>query len=151
VEVSRHLPQRTLKLKLACDNRAALRVFIGIAGDKDATAPEHELAPQPLNGWPLFGKRDHVGNFPLAGPDNHTPLELGIDLTPLLDKLGSDADGSRLFLKFRSADNSDTTGKLHACAIRSYDAHGAFVGESVVEFQDGNFGKTPLTIESIIH
>jgi hypothetical protein len=51
VEVARHIPRRTLKLKLTCDNRADLRVTIGIARDKDATAPEHEFAPQPLNGW----------------------------------------------------------------------------------------------------
>jgi hypothetical protein len=150
VEVSRHLPKQTLKLKLACDNRAALRVSIGIAKDKDATTPEHELAPQPLNGWPLFGKRDQVGRFPLAGPDDPSPLELGIDLTPLLDKLGTDT-GSRLFLKFRTTEKSDATGKLHACAIRRYDAQGTFVRESPVEFQDGNFGKTPLTIESVLH
>ena len=55
IEVSRHLPQRTLKLKLACNKRSDLRVTIGIAGDKNATKPEHELAPQALNGWPLFG------------------------------------------------------------------------------------------------
>jgi hypothetical protein len=152
VEVCRHVPQRTLKLKLSCDNRAELRMTIGIAGDKDAAGPEHELAPQPLNGWPLFGKRDHVGRVPLAGPDDHSPLELGIDLTPLLDKLGPDVDGgSRLFLKFNTAEKSDTSGMLHACAIRSYDARGTFVGESVVEVQDGNFGKAPLTITNILH
>ena len=91
IEVSRHLPQRTLKLKLACNKRSDLRMTIGIAGDKDATKPEHELAPQALNGWPLFGNRkNNVGEVPLAGPGDDSPLELGIDLTPLLNKLGPD-------------------------------------------------------------
>jgi hypothetical protein len=40
---------------------------LGIAGDKNATKPEHELAPQALNGWPLFGKKDNVGDVPLPG------------------------------------------------------------------------------------
>ncbi len=153
IEVSRHIPQRTLKLKLTCDNRSKLRVTIGIAADKNATKPDHEFAPQHLNGWPLFGKpSNNVGDVPLAGPDNDTPLEIGIDLTPLLNQLGSDADSDgRLFLRFScSGKKGDATGILHACAIRSYDAQGVFVREPVVETRDGNFGKTPLTIETTI-
>ena len=151
VEVCRHVPQRTLRLKLSCDNRTDLRMTIGIAGDKEATVPEREFAPQPLNGWPLFGERDHVGNFPLAGSDDHSAVELGIDLTPLLEKAEGARGGSRLFIKFDRAEKSDTTGLLHACAVRSYDAHGTFVGESAVEFEDGLFGKTPLTISTVLH
>jgi hypothetical protein len=153
IEVSRHLPQRTLKLKLACSKRSDLRVHIGIARDKDATAPEHELAPQALNGWPLFGnhRKHNVGEVPLAGPGDDSPLELGIDLTPLLEKAGAEsAEGGRLFLRFSCDDESDATGKLHACAIRDYDDQGSFVRETVVEVQDGTFGKTPLTLDSIL-
>jgi hypothetical protein len=151
IEVSRQLPQRTLKLKLACNKRSDLRMTIGIAADRNATKPEHELAPEALNGMPLFGMQDNVGQVPLAGPGDDTPLELGIDLTPLLNKLGSGSGGDgRLFLRFSRADKSDATGVLHACAIRSYDAQGAFVRESVVEVADGTFGKTPLTIETTI-
>jgi hypothetical protein len=152
VEVARHIPRRTLKLKLSSDNRSQLRVTVGIAGDPQATAPEHEFAPQPLNGWPLFGERDHVGSVPLAGPDDPAPLELGIDLTPLLGKLGHAADGNgRLFLRFSRADGSEMQGELHACAIRGYDAHGAFISESTVEIQEGKFGPTPLVITAPLH
>ena len=151
IEVSRHLPKRTLKLKLACNNRSDLRVTLGIARDKNASHPEHELAPQALNGWPLFGNpKNNVGDVPLAGPDDDSPLELGIDLTPLLEMAGPDADG-RLFLSFHLAGKSDATGLLHDCAIRSYDAKGAFIRESVVEIPNGTFGNTPLTIKTILH
>jgi hypothetical protein len=148
IEVSRHIPRSTLKLKLACNKRSDLRVTIGIAGDKDATKAEHELAPQPLNGWPLFGKpKNNVGEVPLAGPGDESPLEIGVDLTPLLSKLGSKSSGDgRLFLTFSCAENSDATGALHACAIRNYDEKGAFVRETVVEVQAGAFGKKPLTL-----
>ena len=151
-EVYRHLPRHTLKLKLACNKRSDLRMSIGIAGDKNATKPEHELAPQVLNGWPLFGNRkNNVGEVPLAGPGNNSPLELGIDLTPLLNKLGPDSAGDgRLFLSFSCAEKSDTTGMLHACAIRHYDEKGAFVRESVVEVQEGAFGKKPLILETAL-
>jgi len=148
IEVSRHIPHCTLKLKLACDKRSDLRVTVGVAGDKDAKRPDHELAPQPLNGWPLFGKpKNNVGEVPLAGPGDDSPLEVGVDLTPLLSKLGpkSVADG-RLFLSFRCDENGDATGMLHACAIRQYDEKGAFVRETPVQVHAGAFGKKPLTL-----
>ena len=147
------MPQRTLKLKLSHNKRSDLRVSIGIAKDKNATHPEHEFAPQPLNGWPLFGNRkNNVGEVPLAGPGDDTPLEIGIDLTPLFKQmeLNPDAD-ARLFLRFSSANKSDATGVLHACAIRSYDNNGKFIRESAVEITDGNFDKTPLLIETSLH
>jgi hypothetical protein len=152
IEVTRHIPRSTLKLKLACNKRSDLRVTIGIAGDKDATKPEHELAPQALNGWPLFGKpKNNVGEVPLAGPGDESPLEVGIDLTPLLSKLGSKSAGEgRLFLSFSSAEKSDATGMLHACAIRHYDDKGTFVRESLVNVQDGAFGKNTLTLTTVL-
>ena len=153
IEVSRHTPKTTLKLKLAFNKRSDLRVTIGIARDKNATAPEHELAPQVLNGWPLFGKnrKSNVGEVPLAGPGDDTPLELGIDLTPLLQKLGPDAnDKGRLFLRFASSEKSDATGTLHACAVRSYDDKGAFLSESTIDIKDGTFNSTPLTLETML-
>lgn len=152
IEVSRHVPQRTLRLKLACAKRSNLRVTIGISADKEAKEPEHELSPQVLNGWPLFGRRNTVGEVPLAGPGDDNPLELGIDLTPLLNKMGDDFDGEgRLFLRFSCAGKGSTTGVLHSGAIRCYDNEGSFVRESVVEIPDGTFGKEPLEIETILH
>ncbi|OYV03894.1 MAG: hypothetical protein CFE26_19750, partial [Verrucomicrobiales bacterium VVV1] len=108
---------------------------------------------QMLNGWPLYGKdrKNNVGEVPLAGPGDESPLELGVDLTPLLGKLNPGADGDgRLFLSFSCAENSEASGVLHACAIRNYDDKGSFVGESVVEVKDGSFGKKPLTLEAIL-
>jgi len=152
IEVYRHIPRCTLKLKLTCNKRSDLRVTIGIAGDKGATRPEHELAPQALNGWPLFGNRkNNVGQVPLSGPGDESPLEMGIDLTPLLNKLGPGSGGDgRLFLSFSCAEKGDTTGVLQACAIRHYDDQGSFVRETVVEVRDGTFGNKPLTLETIL-
>ena len=126
---------------------------IGIAGDKNATKPEHELAPQVLNGWPLFGdnRKDNVGEVPLAGPGDDSPLEIGIDLTPLLNKLGTGSSGDgRIFLNFGCAEKNDATGLLHACAIRQYDDQGTYVQESVVEVPDGTFAKKTLALETIL-
>jgi hypothetical protein len=153
IEVRRALPQTTLKLKLTCNKRSDLRVTIGIARDENAATPEHEFEPQALNGFPLYGKnrKGNVGEVPLAGPGNDSPLEMGIDLAPLLEKLGPDVTGKgRLFLRFTTAEKSDATGKVYACAIRHYDEKGSFVSESNIELKDGAFSKSPLTLESVL-
>jgi hypothetical protein len=151
IEVCRYVPRRTLKVKLACSNRSALRVSIGIAGAKDATKAEHEMTPEVLNGWPLFGDGNNVGEVLLAGPGDESPLELGIDLTPLLEKLGSEAKGEgRLFLRVGRSEKSEVTGAVQACAVRSYDDKGGFVGESVIEIKDGAFGASALTLETVL-
>ena len=68
-----------------------------------------------------------------------------------LSKLGAKSTGDgRLFLSFRCDDQSDATGVLHAGAIRQYDDKGAFVRESVVEVQEGAFGKKPLTLTTAL-
>lgn len=150
-EVTRYQPRMTLRLKLACDDRSDLRMNIGISGDQDAAAAEYELAPEAFNGWPLFGKGSNAGHVPLAGPDDNTPIEVGIDLTSLFKDLGSDKDGKgRFFLEISRADGSDASGELYECAIRSYDPQGGFLKESKVEIGDGSFGESGLKIESVI-
>lgn len=151
VEVARHLPRMTLRLKFACDNRSDLRMTIGIAGDLDAKAAGHETAPETFNGWPLFG-RANAGSVPLAGPEDSTPIEVGIDLTPLLEKLGADKDGKgTLFLNLGRADESKATGQLHECAVRTYDPTGKFLHEIPVKIKDGKFGKSELKVTAVIH
>ncbi|MFT4550149.1 MAG: hypothetical protein ACI8XO_002807 [Verrucomicrobiales bacterium] len=149
-EVNRYLPSKTLRLKLACDNRTNLRMSIGIAGDKDATAPEHEIAPEAFNGWPLFGG-GNAGQVPMAGPDDDTPIEVGIDLTSLLKGFDSDKDGkARLFLRLSRADGSDVVGKLHECAVRTYDPKGRLLHEAQLDIEGGDFGESPLKMDTVI-
>ena len=112
---------------------------------------EHEMMPEVLNGWPLFGDGNNVGEVPLAGPGDESPLEVGVDLTPLLEKLGPEAKGEgRLFLRVGRSEKSEVTGTVQACAVRSYDDKGGFVGESVVEIKDGAFGASALTLETVL-
>ncbi|MGY8644139.1 MAG: hypothetical protein ACKVJU_23970 [Verrucomicrobiales bacterium] len=150
VEVARYLPRMTLKLKLACSDRTDLRMTIGIAGYKDATAPEHEFAPEAFNGWPLFGK-GNAGHVPVVGPDDDTPIEVGIDLTSLLNDLGPDKDGKgRFFLRLSRTDGSDAIGELHECALRTYDSNGDLLSESQIDIKNGAFGKSHLKMDAII-
>ena len=98
VEVARYQPRTTLRLKLSCTERCNLRTRIGIAGDIKAESAEHEVAPQVLNGWPLF-KGSHPGAVPIAGPGNDKAIELGVDISDLMDRVDADANGkARLFI-----------------------------------------------------
>ncbi|MDA7882026.1 PQQ-binding-like beta-propeller repeat protein [Akkermansiaceae bacterium] len=148
-EVTRYLPEKTLKLRLSCNDRSDLRMTIGIAADKDASKAEHEITPEAFNGWPLF-RGSNAGHVPIAGPDDDSSLEVGIDLTPLFDKLGG-KKATKLFLNLTRADGSMAKGELHTCAIRSYDSKGKFLNETEVEINEGSFGESSLGFQSIIN
>lgn len=148
IEVARHQPRVTLRLKLAFSERNSLRARIGIAADPKAEAPEHEMEPQVLNGWPLF-KGSHPGAVPIAGPGNDQPIELGVEISELFDKLEPGPDGkARLFLDFGRAKKSKAQGKLLACALRHYDEQGKLLRELPLEIGDGAFGEKELTIRA---
>ena len=148
-EVKRYQPRCTLRLKLACNDRTDLRMSIGVAGGEGAGGPEHQTSPEAFNGWPLF-RRGNAGNVPIAGPGDDRPIEVGIDLTSLVEKLAPDkgAGAGRFFLRLSRRDGSEVTGELLECAIRSYDPEGEFEGEAEIEIADGSFGQDPLEIEA---
>ena len=125
---------------------------IGIAGDKNAKSAEHEITPEAFNGWPLFGRGGNGGHVPIAGPEDDTPIEVGIDLSPLLKKLGPDKDEKgKLFLQLSRADGSKVNGELHEAAVRLYDPRGKLVRESAMKIETGKFGESPLQINTTIH
>ncbi|MBX2850480.1 MAG: hypothetical protein KTR15_01895, partial [Phycisphaeraceae bacterium] len=147
VEVARHQPRMTARLKLACDNRTDLRMTLGIASDPDAKAPEHTVAPEAFNGWPLFG-RTHSGHVPLAGPGKNDPIEVGIELTELLDAV--DTDTARVFIKLTRKDGSTAAGQLHGAAIRLYDDSGELLREIPMQVGEGVFGETELSTSTVV-
>lgn len=151
VEVARHAPRLTARLKIESSDRSNLRVTFGISRRADAEAPEHSYAPEVLNGWPIFGQAN-AGNVPMAGHDDHDPIEVGIDLTPLLDQLGSgNRPMGRLFIKISQSKNSDARGRLHEAAIRLYNKRGKLLNEVPFQVEQDQFGHTPLELSSGLH
>jgi hypothetical protein len=149
VEVDHQTPELTLRVKLSCNDRSDLRVSIGMASDPAAKAPTKEFAPEVLNGWPLFGG-SNPGHVPMVGPNDPTPIEMGIDLTTLREQCGfKSGEKGRLFLRLSRADGSKAEGKLHECAVRHYDEKGGFVREEKVALQEGDFGPRTLNIEAV--
>jgi hypothetical protein len=123
---------------------------IGVSDDPGASYAKHEFAPEAFNGWPLFGGSG-PGHVPLAGPHDHTPIEVGIDLTDMVEKLGPDFKGEgRFFLHLDRAQGSKAVGYLHECAVRHYDTEGRFLRETPIEFVGGKFGREPLTVEAVL-
>ncbi len=150
IEVKRHTPRMTARLKLACDDRTDLRLTLGIASKTDANEPELEVAPQAFNGWPVFG-RSNAGHVPMAGPGNPAPIEIGVDLTSLYESLGKEnKDQARVFLKLTRADGSKATGQLHEAAIRLYDPKGQFIREIPLQTGAGQFGESVLELSEVI-
>jgi hypothetical protein len=150
-EVTRQIPRMTLRMKLACSDRSDLRVSIGMAKDSKAKAPTNEIKPEVLNGWPLFGGSS-AGRVPIAGPEDATPIELGIDLTALALECGKNP-GSKMgiFLDLGLADGSKANGKLYECAVRHYDAQGKFLRESMLAQHEGTIGTTVLKINDVLN
>lgn len=148
VEVATHTPRLTLRLKLACSDRANLRMTVGLSRDAGADEAEHTIAPQAFNGWPIFG-RSGPGNVPLAGPEDDTPLEAGIDLTPLLDAVGEGlGDKAAVFLSLdlSRAKGVVAQGELIEAALRRYDADGSFIDETPIRIDAGSFSDNALNL-----
>ncbi len=151
VEVCRYQPRYTLKIKLACSERSNLKTHIGIAGDVKAEKAEHEIAPEVLNGWPIFGKHHHPGSVPIAGPGKKEAIELGVDVSELLAKVAGDADGkARLFIRMSRKEKSELTGELKGLALRHYDEKGKLIREIPVEVKEGAFGEEELVLSAVV-
>ena len=148
-EVKRYLPRRTLRLKLSFSDRTDLRMTLGISKDPKSSNPDHEMKPEAFNGWPLFG-RANAGHVPLAGPDNDAALEVGIDLTPLFEKLEpGERERSRIFVRLGRAENSKAKGILHEAGVRSYDSDGTFQKEVSLEIPSKAFGKHDIEVSGL--
>ncbi|MGJ8655275.1 MAG: hypothetical protein ACSHX6_02405 [Akkermansiaceae bacterium] len=154
IEVAQYTPRKTLKLKLSHSDRSDLRMTVGISSNENAVEAEFNYNPEHLNGWEILGE-NKPGNTPMAGVDNDTPLEVGVDITHLYEKLANDNDGkARLFIKFHTVTGSKASGELHSCSIRSYSEVGKFIDESTIEVENGNFGdaKNPsISLQSTIN
>lgn len=147
IEVARHTPRMTVRFKLSCDDRTDLRMTVGVARDQTAAKPDHLEQPEAFNGWPVFGDNTHAGHVPMAGPDDDTPLEAGIDLTELLEGAGiGPGEAHRVFLTLDRAGDSEASGELHEAAVRVYNAQGRFEREVPFAIGDGAFGASALEI-----
>lgn len=150
VEVCRYLPRATLRMRISCNERSNLRTLVGISSDVDAKTDEHEMAPEFLNGWPMFNGSG-PGAVPLPGPGKSGPIEVGVDISELLSKPDASKEKkARLFLDFRRAKKSKAVGKVHECSVRFYDEKGELREEVELDVGNGDFGSKAIKISGMI-
>ncbi|HJM62996.1 MAG: hypothetical protein QF745_09875, partial [Planctomycetota bacterium] len=84
------------------------------------------------------------------------PIEVGIDISELVEKLISNQrkareDLVRVFVRLTKKEGSSLEGLIHECALRSYDEKGQFLRESKLEVEDGSFGEDALQVSGLLN
>ncbi|MCX6258825.1 MAG: T9SS type A sorting domain-containing protein [Bacteroidia bacterium] len=114
-------PLLTMKITLKHTSRNMIKVTAGVSADTTATAPSFIME------YPVFNYQG--GNYYMQGGSTEADktLEFGLDVTPLLDKIGSGIP-ARFFLMVRENDPSNTaTGMIVSYSLMDY------TGSPVVE------------------
>jgi len=100
---SEYSPLLILKTKINHSSRNKLSIKAGISSDINSTVPDYILD------FPVFNFQG--GSFQMNG-SNTTPLEISLDITPLLSYVESDSD-CKIFLGVYENDPNDlSTGKI---------------------------------------
>ena len=82
----------------------------------------------------------------MTRPSKSELISLPSSKNSVLDK---DEEG-KLFLQLSRANGSKVDGELHEAAVRLYDSKGKFVRESAMKIKTGNFGESPLQVNTVI-
>lgn len=122
-------PLRTLKVKMDYDHRSEIALYVGVAKNLNATAPEKETwlrhfyyaglgkgvtvnADNPDPAIPMLGK--------WADGDLHTePMEFGYDLTDLVDGI-DDGQPLKYFFRVETRAWAQGSGKIYQASIIDY-------------------------------
>ena len=122
-------PLRTLKVKMDYDHRSEIALYIGVAKNLNATAPEKETylrhfsyrglgkgvvpsATEPDPAVPMLGK--------WADGDLHTePMEFGYDLTDLVDGM-DDGQPLKYFFRVETRAWAQGSGRIYNASIIDY-------------------------------
>lgn len=120
-----YTPVRTMKVRMQYSKRSEISVRVGVSRDTTATVPEHEFQFQYIN---YTGDGDGNGidaETPLLGRWRdgvmHTePMEFGIDLTDLTDKVGRRRP-LKYFLIVDSKASANGIGKILNASVLDYE------------------------------
>ncbi len=102
-------PELIMKVKIAHSSRHLIKISAGVSQNTSDTEPEHELD------FPLFSKQG--GDFPMNG-FNANPLEIALDISPLLSYVNS-GENAKYFLKVVESDSSSAgSGQIYDFSIK---------------------------------
>ncbi len=101
-------PQLTMKVKIAHNSRNKIKIYAGVSSDLSASEPENTIS------FPLFNKQG--GSYDMRG-NSSTPIEITLDITPLLSYVNS-GENSKFFLLVDENDGTGTsTGQIYDFSI----------------------------------
>ena len=70
-------PQLIMRVKMTHNSRNMIKISAGISSDTNSALPEHTID------FPLFNRQG--GSYPMRGNSNNSPIEISLDISPLLD------------------------------------------------------------------
>ena len=141
IKAADYQPNAMLRLKFSFGDRSELRMKIGIAGDGD---PKIWIEPEPFNGMQSLGGR--VGQVPMRGPDDKQPIEVGVDISRLLDSI-PDTKKPRIMLEISGADQSESRGRFEEAELILYTSKGKQIYDQTFDFNPAEFDNAGLRLE----
>jgi hypothetical protein len=130
-----YTPRVTFKVSITHDQRENIQIVTGFAESATATTPEKT--------------KDYAGAFnfaggslPMAGKNQSSTIEIGLDLTDLLE--GYQGNGARFFLQVKSQGGS---GSINSLSLMDYS--GASVAETACDEKDKPIQSGATTTMSI--
>jgi len=108
-------PQLIMRIKMTHNKRKMIKISAGIATDTDSAVPEHTID------FPLFNRQG--GPYPMKGNNDNSPIEISLDISPLLDYISS-ATPANFYLIVNENDPYGTgSGSIIDYAIVDADQH----------------------------
>jgi hypothetical protein len=110
VRVKDHNPVLTFKTTITCGNRNGIKIETGVANGNDASEPEY------INGY--GSAFNYSGqNYPMQGDAQSSTIEIGLDLTDLLEHVTGDE--ATFFLKISS---NGASGEVNSLTLMDYSS-----------------------------
>lgn len=103
-----YTPQLTMKVKMEHNSRNKIKIYAGVSDNLGATEPDYTID------FPLFNKQG--GDYDMCGTST-TPIEITLDITPLLNYINSGTN-SKFFLLVDENDGAGTSsGQIYDFSI----------------------------------
>lgn len=100
--------QLTMKVKMSHNSRNMIKVYAGVSANASSTEPEHVIE------FPLFNKQG--GEYDMRGTST-SPIELTLDITPLLSYINSNENANFFLLVDENDELSSASGQIYDFSI----------------------------------
>jgi len=110
-------PALTIKTTISCNKRKRINIVAGISADANATTPAYTKEYQAFS-------MKNGGDFNMISDVNSAPIELGLDISDLAQKVPS-LENARVFLNVVADNTTGLTGSVNSMECIDYVANEA--------------------------